>query len=202
MNPRVLRRFIVLLFVLILVVSTFTLLYDSFLNRPPGDYEVERGDMFLSDGHHDTALALFDEALVLSPNHRGALMGRAVIFMAQGDEKQAIAELSHLIDFLNQTLVDDDPTGLGALAAAYANRGIAKDRQGRYEEALRDYVEALTVDEEAVSGPGIIDKIVHDPRPSTIRKRALYIYEQLQLPVAERVMKIPELDAESRTYKP
>ena len=46
---------------LILVVSTFTLLYDSFLNRPPGDYEVERGDIYLSDGDYDAALALFDE---------------------------------------------------------------------------------------------------------------------------------------------
>ncbi len=202
MNPKVLRRFVVLLFVLTLVVSTFTLLYDSFFSRPPGDFEVERGDMYLSDGDHEAAMALFDEALAVSPNHRGALMGRAVIYMERGQEKQAIAELTRLIEFLRDTLASDDPTGRGALAAAYANRGIAKDRMGRYEVALRDYVEALTVDEEAVSGPGLIDKIVHDPQPSTIRKRARYIYEQLQLPIKERVLTIPELDAKSRTYKP
>ena len=202
MNPRVLRRFIVLLFLLILVVSTFTLLYDSFFLRPPGDYEVERGDMHLSDGDLDAARALFDEALSLSPNHRGALMGIAVIYLERGQETRAIAHLTHLIDYLTLNLVADDPTGRGTLAAAYANRGIAKDRLGRFEEALRDYIEALTVDEEAVSGPGIVEKIVHDPRPSTVRKRARYIYEQLQLPAAERTLSIPELDAKSRTYKP
>ena len=202
MNPRILRRFIVLLFVLTLVVSTFTLLYDSFLNRPPGDYEVERGDMYLSDDEYDKAMSLFDEALQLSPYHRGAMMGRAVIYLQRGQEEEAIAELTELIDYLHETLVPDDPTGRGALAAAYANRGIAQDRSGRYEKALADYVEALTVDEDAVSGPGLVDKIVHDPRPSTVRKRARYIYEQLQLPKAGRVLKKPELDAESRTYKP
>lgn len=202
MNPRILRRFIVLLFVLILAVSTFTLLYDSFFLRPPGDYEVARGDMYLSDGDHDTARALFDEALALSPDHRGALMGIAVIYLERGQEQQAITQLTHLIAYLNQNLVADDPTGLGSLAAAYANRGIAKDRLGRFEEALRDYIEALTVDEDAVSGPGLVEKIIHDPRPSTVRKRARYIYEQLQLPAAERTLTIPELDAKSRTYKP
>ena len=39
-------------------------------------------------------------------------------------------------------------------------------------------------------------------RMSSVRKRAQYIYEQLQLPEAERIMRIPELDAEQRMYKP
>ena len=49
----------------------------------------------------------------------------------------------------------------------------------------------------AVDGPGLIDKIVHDPRPHTVRDRARYIYEQLQKPEAERVLRIPEIDAQT-----
>jgi hypothetical protein len=35
-----------------------------------------------------------------------------------------------------------------------------------------------------------------------VLKRAQYIYEQLQLPEGQRLMRIPELDAEQRMYKP
>ena len=38
-----------------------------------------------------------------------------------------------------KNLEDDDKTGVGTLAAAYANRGIVKDRKEQYEEALKDY---------------------------------------------------------------
>jgi hypothetical protein len=37
---------------------------------------------------------------------------------------------------------------------------------------------------------------------STVRDRAIYIYEQLQLPEGERLLRIPELDAKQRMYKP
>ena len=202
MNPQVLRRFVIIAAIVTFVAFSGWMVTRMLLDEAPGDYYTREGDIRLSDGRFGEALTSFDKALAEMPDHRGALMGRAVIYMERGQEKQAIAELTRLIEFLRDTLASDDPTGRGALAAAYANRGIAKDRMGRYEVALRDYVEALTVDEEAVSGPGLIDKIVHDPQPSTIRKRARYIYEQLQLPIKERVLTIPELDAKSRTYKP
>ena len=51
-------------------------------NRPPGDYEVEKGDIHLSVHEYDQALEWFDKALVEQPGHRGAIMGRAVVFMA------------------------------------------------------------------------------------------------------------------------
>ncbi|MDP6346070.1 MAG: tetratricopeptide repeat protein, partial [Alphaproteobacteria bacterium] len=104
--------------------------------------------------------------------------------------------------WLEKNVSPDDPTGRGVLAAAYANRGIVRDRQGAHESALADYIKALQVDEESVSGPGLGYKILYDPRPSTVRDRARYIYEQLKLPEKERLLRVPELDAESRMYKP
>jgi len=202
MNANVLRRFVIIMVIAMLVIGTGSLLYDSFIDRPPGDYETEKGDIHLSVKEYEQALTWFDRALEVSPDHRGALMGRGVVFMQTDREVEAVAEFDYLIAYLERTLADDDPTGRGALAAAYANRGIVHDRAARYEQALNDYVAALKVDADAVDGPGLVDKIIHDPRPSTVRKRARYIYQQLQLPEEERLLRVPELDARQRMYKP
>ena len=129
-------------------------------------------------------------------------MGRALVFIQTARYPEAISELTYMIKWLEQNLDPKDMTGLGALAAAYANRGIIFDRQGAHEEALANYIKALQIDEGAVSGPGLGYKILYDPRPSTIRQRALYIYEQLQLPSNEREMSNSQLDATSRMHKP
>ena len=202
MNPHVVKRFTSLMFIAALVVGGLTLFYDSFFTRPPGDYETKRGDILLSSGDHETALEYFNKALLKEADHRGALMGRALVFIQTERYVEAEAELTYMIGWMETNLQANDPTGRGALAAAYANKGILLDRQGAHEEALENYIRALQIDESAVSGPGLAYKILYDPRPSTVRKRALYIYEQLQLPEGQREMSIPELDGESRMHKP
>ena len=202
MNPRVLKRFTVLMFIAVLFTGGATLFYDSFFDRPPGDYETKRGDILLSSGDYDDAMKYFNKALEFSPNHRGALMGRALVFIQTERYAEAENELDSLIDWLAETLPPDDTTGRGALAAAYANRAIILDRQGSHSAALDDYIKALQVDEDSVAGPGLVYKILYDPRPSTVRTRARYIYEQLQLPEEERLLMQPTIDAESRMHKP
>jgi tetratricopeptide (TPR) repeat protein len=202
MNPAVLQRFIKIAITVIIVGGLAILAYDWFASQEPGDYYVRQGDIRLSDGEYDKAIASFDKALQEMPDHRGALMGRALVFIQTERYDEAIAELQYLIDFLNRTLQPDDLTGRGTLAAAHANLGIVYDRLGRYEDALEEYAMALNTDEESVSGPGLVDKILYDADPSTVRDRAIYIYEQLQLPEDERLLSVPELDAEERMYKP
>lgn len=203
MSPAVLRRFVILMGLGILAFVLFQLAYDYFATGEPGDYQVRKGDIRLGEGKHDEALEAFNRALEERPNHRGALMGRALVFIQTERYDEAIAELDHLIDHLERTLEDDDTTGRGVLAAAYSNRGIVYDRLGEYQRALEDYVAALRTDEGAVSGPDIFHKILYGSENlSTVRKRAQYLYEQLQLPESERLMRVPELDAEQRMYKP
>ncbi len=203
MNARVLRRFIILMCIATFVAFTGWFIIGGIRDQEPGDFHTRAGDILLSDQKFDKALARFDEALREMPNHRGALMGRAIVFMQTGNYIEAAGELTYLIEFLKKTLKPDDPTGRGVLAAAYANRGILKDRQGKYKAALTDYIEALKIDEEVVEGPGVIDKILYSSgRTSTVRKRAQYIYKQLQKPAHKRVLKIPELDAQQRMHKP
>lgn len=176
---------------------------SPYFDRPAGDFETEMGSNRLEDGQYRAALEYFDKALEVAPDHRGALMGRALVFIQTEDYPDAIAELDYLIEVLTATLDETDATGVGTLAAAYANRGIVYDRTGEYEKALADYIEALKIDDETVDGPGIIHKILYgSDNLSTVRDRAQYLHEQLALPESERILRIPELDEQQRMYKP
>ena len=203
MKASVLRRFVILGAVFTFVAFSGWMAVRHFTAAAPGDFHVREGDIRLGDRKYDEATAAFDRALAEMPDHRGALMGRAIAFMQMGKEPEALAEFTYLIDTLKRTLAADDPTGRATLAAAYANRGIMHDRAGRYETALADYVEALKTDAGALDGPSLFDKILYGtPRPSTVLKRAQYLEQQLRLPPAERLLRVPEIDAEQRMYKP
>ena len=130
-------------------------------------------------------------------------MCKALVFISQKMYLEANEELNYLINFLEKDLKDDDLTGIGTLAAAYANRGIIKDRNKNYEEALKDYVKALGIDHESVAGPGLGTIILNYKfKSSSVRERALYLNEQLQLPENERLLSIKELDEGQVMHKP
>ena len=189
--------------ILTFVMFTVWALVRSFMDRPPGDYETEVCDMRLKDKLYDKAIQAANTALEKTPNHRGAIMCKALVFISQKMYLEANEELNYLINFLEKSLEDDDKTGKGTLAAAYANRGIIKDRNKNYEEALQDYVKALGIDDEAVAGPGLGTVILnYKYKSSSVKERALYLNEQLQLPEEERVLSIKELDEGQVMHKP
>jgi len=189
--------------ILTFVMFTVWALVRSFMNRPPGDYETEVCDNRLKDKLYDKAIQAANTALEKTPNHRGAIMCKALVFISQEMYLEANEELNYLINFLEKTVEDDDRTGIGTLAAAYANRGIIKDRNKNYEGALQDYVNALGIDHEAVAGPGLGTVILNYKfKSSSVKERALYLNEQLQLPEDERVLSIKELDAGQVMHKP
>ena len=189
--------------ILTFVMFTVWALVRSFMNRPPGDYETEVCDMRLKDKLYDKAIQAANTALEKTPNHRGAIMCKALVFISQKMYLEANEELNYLINFLEKSLEDDDTTGKGTLAAAYANRGIIKDRNKNYEEALKDYVKALGIDHESVAGPGLATIILNYKfKSSSVKERALYLNEQLQLPENERVLSIKELDEGQVMHKP
>ena len=203
MNAAALQRFIKMMALATFVGFTFWMIYSYIRSSVPGDYYVREGGNRLEIGNYEGALESFANALRDQPDHRGALMGRAVIFLQSGRLDEAEAELAYLIDYLSKNLAADDSTGWATLAAAFANRGILYDRTGRYELAVADYARALHVDEKTVSGPGIIDDILlYDVKPSTVRDRALYLQRQFALPESERRFRNPERDAKERMYKP
>jgi len=175
----------------------------SFMDRPAGDYETEVCDIRLKDKKYEQALEAANKALTKTPNHRGAMMCKALVFISEKKYIKADNILSNLIIFLEKNLEDDDKTGIGTLAAAYANRGIIKDRNKNYEGALKDYVKALGIDHESVAGPGLGTVILNYKfKSSSVKERALYLNEQLQLPENERVLSIKELDEGQVMHKP
>ena len=189
--------------ILTFVMFTVWALIRSFMNRPPGDYETEVCDMRLKDKLYDQALQAANTALEKSPDHRGAIMCKALVFISQEMYLEATEELNYLINFLKKTVKDDDLTGVGTLAAAYANRGIIKDRKKDYQGALQDYLKALGIDHKAVAGPGLGTVILNYKfKSSSVKERALYLNEQLQLPESERILRIEELDEGQVMHKP
>ena len=93
MNSRVLKRFIVNMAILTFVMFTVWALIRSFMNRPPGDYETEVCDIRLKDKLYDKAIQAANTALEKTPNHRGAIMCKALVFISQEMYLEANAEL-------------------------------------------------------------------------------------------------------------
>jgi len=202
-NANVLKRFVIYMAILTFLMFTVWGFVRSFMNRPPGDYETEVCDIRLKDKKYEQALEAANKALIKTPYHRGAMMCKALVFISEKKYIKANEILSNLIIFLEKSLEDDDKTGIGTLAAAYANRGIIKDRNKNYEEALKDYVKALGIDHEAVAGPGLGTVILNYKfKSSSVKERALYLNEQLQLPKDERILSIKELDEGQVMHKP
>ncbi len=203
MNPLVLRRFVIIAGIATFAAFSLWAVLAVFVNEAPGDYYTRQGDIRLGEKKYAEAIASFDKALAEMPNHRGALMGRAITLLQSGRVVEAVAEFTHLIGFLDTGLEADDRTGRAVLAAAYANRGIIHDRAARYELALEDYVRALAVDLGALSGPSLFDKILYGtPSPSLVKDRAIYLDRQLKLPPDKRLLRVPEIDRQQRMYKP
>ena len=202
-NVKVLKRFVIYMAILTFVMFTVWGFVRSFMDRPAGDYETEVCDIRLKDKKYEQALEAANEALSKTPYHRGAMMCKALVYISEKKYSQANEVLTNLIIFLEKNLEKDDKTGIGTLAAAYANRGIIKDRNKNYKEALKDYVKALGIDHEAVAGPGLGTVILNYKfKSSSVKERALYLNEQLQLPEDERVLSIEELDAGQVMHKP
>ena len=82
------------------LVALWSLLKPYLFDAPPGDYEVRQGDILLTDGKYDAAIERFDAALAVSPDHRGALMGKGIAYLQSERPAQAEAVFTHLIDML------------------------------------------------------------------------------------------------------
>jgi len=167
-------------------------IYDSMISpRKPGDFAYLEANTFFEDGEYQRALAKYDEALKEDPNHLFALRGRARSLMQLGQSAQALSAFN--------TAIALEPD----FGATYANRGVLHDRMGRYEKAIEDYEQALALDPELAEGPHWLTRFLRNQpeKPPGVAERAAYLRAELAKPVGERLLRVPELDAEQRSYK-
>jgi tetratricopeptide (TPR) repeat protein len=166
--------------------------YDKLIrSTEPGEMAYHAGKNYFADAQYEDALEAYQEALQEHPGYPPALRGRAETLIMLKREPEAIAAYDELIALEPDT------------AGHYANRGIANDRLGRFQDALKDYETALRFDMEVGDGPGWLTRFLRnqpDKQPG-IAARAQYLRGQLALPASERVLYVPELDEQQRPYK-
>lgn len=168
-------------------------IYDGFLtSKEPGQYAYHAATNYFADGNYAKALQEYEKALSANPDLVPALRGRAETLIMLDRERKAIEIYDELIAL--------EPEQAGFY---YANRGIAHDRLGDHRAALADYETALRLDAEVGKGPSWLTRFLRKQpeKPPGIAERARYLKTQLALPASERVLSVPEIDAEQRPYK-
>ena len=165
--------------------------HGHFFGRAPGDLPYLDAENLFAAGDYDRAAARFGDALAAAPDHFDALRGLARTLHQLGEHEAALAAYDRALAL--------DPT----FAELHANRGALLDAMGRHEAALRDYERALELDPRLADGPHWLTRFLRSQpeRPPTIADRAAYLRSELAKPEAERLLRVPEIDARQRPYR-
>jgi tetratricopeptide (TPR) repeat protein len=166
--------------------------YEKFVvGSAPGDYAYHAANNLFEDGSYERAAAAYREALAEAPDHLSALRGLAGSLHKMGAYEEALATYDEAIALAPE------------FGGTYANRGILLDTMGRHEAALADYTKALQLDPAIADGPNWLTRFRRNQAemPPTIADRAAYLRAELAKPEAERVLMVPEIDAQQRPYQ-
>ena len=167
-------------------------IYDSFFeHRNPGDSFYHAANRLFEDETFDRALESYDLALTEDPTHIHAMRGKARTLMQLDQYNEALA-------IFNEAIALEPNFG-----GTYANRAILYDRMGQYELALNDYLKALQLDPEISEGPHWLTRFLRKQaeKPPSIADRAGHILRELEKPESERLLNVPEIDQQQRSYK-
>ena len=167
-------------------------IYDCGIkDTQPGDMAYLEADNYFEDAQYQNSLDKYSQALEDDPAHIHALRGKArsLMQLARFAEAQQAYDLAIKLD--------------PGFATTYANRGILHDRMGLYQQALADYDKAYQLDPEINEGPHWLTRLLRNQpdKPPGITDRAAYLRDQLAKPQAERLLRVPEIDAKQRSFK-
>ena len=201
----------------------WTLFDAGLINLKPGAYELDAARKHLEDGNYDEALAQYRKAFVNDGENLGALRGMAQALMQLGAKAEQMAasepqsgssEGIQAVEYYSQAMAcyneaikheeerENTPLRQRILGVAYANRGILRDRMGDYSGALSDYRESMRLAPEVVEGPGFLVRFMRNQaeKPPTIADRVRYLQAELVKPEAQRLLRMPAIDARQRAY--
>jgi len=165
---------------------------DSFfIERVPGGTAYQQGNILFEDGDYAQALEQYDVARAADPASAVYTRARARTLMQLGRYDESLAWFDRAVEM--------QPF----FGGAYANRGILHDRMGKHEKAVADYEKAVELDESVAEGPHwLIRFLRNQPEPPpTVADRLAYLKQELAKPESERLLRVPELDDQQRTYK-
>lgn len=167
------------------VVDTF------FVESVPGNTAYQEGNILFEDGEYGGALDKYEEALDARGDAPAYVRAKARTLMQLGRHRDALV-------WFNRAVALQPYFG-----GTYANRGILHDRMGRYREAVADYEKALQLDESVGEGPHWLTRFLRNQPepPPTVADRLAYLRQELAKPEARRLLRVPELDEQQRTYK-
>lgn len=166
-------------------------IYDGYVRpRDAQSITAAAAHRAFADGHFEKARRGYADLLEQDPGNLDARRGLARTLMQMERYGEALAQFNRAIEAAPD------------FGATYANRAILYDRTGRYEQALADYRRAIELDPELDEGPGWLTRFLRNrPKVPTIGDRADYLAAQLAKPPAERVLRVPEKDAEQQSYR-
>ncbi len=175
------------------IVALIAVAYFNYMTKEtvPGENKYRLANKYLEDGDYEEALNVFDEALSINPDYAPSHIGKAITLMQTERFDEARIHFNRAIEL-------DEKSGL-----AYANRGILNDRIGNYRAAVEDYRKAMELNPKLTKGPGLLWRFLHNvpEKPPTIADRADYIEKELAKPKDQRLLRVPEIDAEQQMYK-
>jgi tetratricopeptide (TPR) repeat protein len=171
-----------------LVIFAFFYYQYTVREHTPGENRYRLANKHLEDGEYNEALTVFNEVLSRFPDYKNAHLGKALTLMQMEKFDESRSSFDRAIELDHN------------FASAYANRGILNDRTAHYQEALSDYRKALELNPELAEGPGLLWRFLRNipDKPPTIADRADYLEAELKKPEEERLLRIPEIDAQQR----
>jgi tetratricopeptide (TPR) repeat protein len=98
-----------------------------------------RANAYNEVGEPDRAIADYNQAIRINPNHAGSFSNRGVAHTRKGNYDRAIEDYDQAIR-IKPTYVD-----------AFTNRGVAYARKGDYDRAIQDYDEAIRLDDHSAN---------------------------------------------------
>ena len=99
-----------------------------------------RGNAYYEKRDYDRAIADFDQAIKLNPNHDLAFYNRGLAFRDKGEIDRAVADFGQAIRL--------DPKN----ALAFNNRGLVLRNKGEVDRAIADFDQAIKLDRAAGAG--------------------------------------------------
>jgi tetratricopeptide (TPR) repeat protein len=170
--------------IILFILFTGWLIWDHFINRPAEVRYYLSANTAFKDKNYDISLEQYLKAYEYNNQDVYIIEGIARSYMQ-------LMDFDSSIEYFNLAIILDPK-----FAPTYANLGVLYDRQKDYDNAIKLYQRALSLDKELYVGMHWIDRLLYDVRetPPTIADRLDYLKLQMSLPEDKRVLSIIEID--------